>query len=475
MPDEPIYVYRKRRNLELVMVLLAVGISFAAYCSIHLNLDATLPDNWMFVLIVGAVIGIVAHVVVRIRVPYADPLILPAALLLNGLGLAMIHRLDLANPAQTDAPMQLIWTGLGVLLFVVTLIVINDHRALQRFPYILFLVGLVLLLLPMVPGLGVEEFGARIWIRVGPFSFQPGEIAKIVLSLAFAAYLVEKREVLALAGRRFIGIDLPRARDLGPILIMWVASVLVLVYETDLGSSLLFFGLFVVMLYVATERPGWVFLGVIMFAAAAVAAYALFAHVKVRVNAWLNPMDNVDRNWQVIQGMFALDWGGILGRGLGLGSPWMIPLAKSDMIIAALTEELGMAGFMAIIMLFVIISARGLRAALASREPFGKLLAVGLSFGFALQTFIIVGGVTRAIPLTGLTTPFMSRGGTSLIANWIIMAALIVISHQARKPTPPPEPVTADDVEDLADDRTQVISAGRPVHQSTPEAEEATA
>lgn len=447
-----VVIYHKRRNIEAVMVLFALAIGIVGWALTHYNLKAEMPPNLPVVAGIWIGLGLAAHLAVRIRIPYADPVILPCVLLLNGLGLTMIYRLN-PDPAST----QMLWTGLGVVLFVTTLVLVPDHRGLQAYTYILFLAGLVLLLLPLVPGLGREVMGARIWIFVGPFSFQPAEVAKIVLAIAFSSYLVEKREVLAEAGARVLGVDLPRPRDLGPIGIMWVASLLVLVYQRDLGTSLLFFGLFVMMLYTATERPSWPILGSLLFFGGAYLAYLLFGHVRVRVNAWLFPFSNYDQNLQIISAQYGMAWGGLLGRGLGLGKPWMTPLASSDFIAGAIGEELGTAGLIAVVMVYGLIVARGLRASLAAKELFGKLLAAGLSFVFALQVFIIIGGVTRLLPLTGLTTPFMSQGGSSMIANWVIVGLLLVISHQARKPV---APVTADPDPDR--DTTQALAAQSP-------------
>ena len=331
-----------------------------------------------------------------------------------------------------------------MLLFILVVVLLRDHRPLQRFTYTIGLVGIVLLLLPLVPGLGTEKFGARIWIEVGGYSFQPAEAAKILLAIAFAGYLVEKRDVLALAGYRLLGLDLPRARDLGPIAVIWLLSLAILVLQRDLGTSLLFFGLFVMLLYVSTERPGWVVLGTLLFAAGAYFGYLTFHHVKVRVGAWLDPFSDYDAYFQVINAQFGMAWGGLLGTGLGLGRPGLTPLARSDFIAAAIGEELGMTGLMAVIMIYGLIVARGLRTALQCREPFGKLLAAGLSFAFALQVFTILGGVTRLLPLTGLTTPFMSQGGSSLVSNWVVMALLLVISHQVRKPAVTVTPLDPD-------------------------------
>lgn len=434
---------RKRRNAELLLVLFAVALALSGYVQVDLNVLGHLPDNLIMISVIGVLIPLLGHIAIRWRLPYADPVILPCATLLNGLGLVMIHRIDLINqPATTGAVQQLIWTGLGMVLLIIVVAVVRDHRPLQGFPYTLGLAGLVLLLLPLVPGLGRGDIGgARIWIHVGPLSFQPAEVSKVLLAIAFASYLVEKRDVLALAGWRVLGIDLPRARDLGPILLVWLSSLMVLVFQNDLGTSLMFFGLFVVMLYISTQRPGWAVIGILLFAVGAVFGYLTRGHVRVRVVAWLHPFSDLTDGWQIIQSQFGLAWGGLLGRGLGEGRPGLVPLARSDFIASSIGEELGMAGLFAVILIYGIIVARGLRIALACREAFGKLLAAGLAFSFALQVFLIIGGVTRLLPLTGLTTPFMSQGGSSLVANWVVMGLLLVISHQVRKPVTTTEDV----------------------------------
>ena len=377
---------------------------------------------------------------VRFVAPYADPVLLPVVAALNGLGLAIIHRLDLSLDT-TYARQQLTWMTLGVLLFVVTLVVIRDHRVLQRFTYTSGLAAIVLLLLPLVPGLGTEINGARIWINVGPFSFQPGEVAKLLLVVTFAGYLVLHRDALALAGRRVLFVDLPRGRDLGPILLMWLVSLGILVFQTDLGSSLLFFGLFLIMLYVATERAGWLIVGAGLFLGGALLAYRFEPHVRIRVDTWLHPFDFYDdadgaKSYQLVESMFGMGWGGLLGRGLGLGMPQRIPRAESDFIMGALGEELGLTGVIAVIVLYGLIVERALRASLICRDGFGKLMAVGLGSVLALQVFVVIGGVTRLIPLTGLTTPFLSYGGSSLVANWVLIALLLRISDHARRPAP---------------------------------------
>lgn len=466
-----IVVYRKRRWVEAFMIALALGISLGGYFLTHLNTDGELPKPWPWAVGIAVSLALLIHLMVRWRLPYADPLILPSVLLLNGLGLALIHRLDLADTkAPHSAELQLMWTAVAIVAAGVVIYLLRDYRTLRAYPYLLFLIGMIMLMLPLVPGIGQENHGAQIWIRLGRWSFQPAEVAKIILSIAFAAYLVEKREVLAMAGVRVAGIDLPRLRDLGPILVMWLASLAVLVFQKDLGTSLLFFGLFVMMLYVATERPSWPILGVVLFSAGAFAAFLAFGHVQVRVSSWLDPFSNFDQNYQVINAQFGLAWGGFFGTGWGLGRPYLTPLAKTDFIAAAAGEELGVAGLTAIIMVYGIIVARGLRTALGAKDPFGKLLAAGLSFVFALQVFAILGGVTRLLPLTGLTTPFMSQGGSSLVANWVMIALLLVITHHVRRPAL--EPSAAGPVHSLAEESTQVIDlnavAPQPVATGVP-------
>ncbi|MGI8700618.1 MAG: FtsW/RodA/SpoVE family cell cycle protein [Nocardioidaceae bacterium] len=444
-------VPKKRRGVELALLLMALVIGVGSYALVGLGTRDKVPGD---IVAYGGglvVLALACHLVVRLRAPYADPVILPCVVALNGIGLAMIHRIDLARLAQdpgahTYATQQLIWTTLSVVGFILTMLVLRDHRGLQSLTYTMGLLGLALLLLPLVPGLGVNINGARIWIYLGGLSFQPGEVAKICLAIFFAGYLVVKRDALALAGRRFLGIDLPRGRDLGPIVAMWVISLGILVFEDDLGSSLLFFGLFVILLYVATERPSWLVVGGLLFAAGAYWSYLLFAHVQTRVNGWLDPFSSPDANYQIVQGQYSMAWGGILGRGWGQGSPQLTPLAWSDFIGTSLAEELGLTGLMAIIVIYALIVERGLRTALLCRDAFGKLLAVGLSMAFALQVFVVLGGVTKLIPLTGLTTPFLSYGGSALLANWAMVALVLRVSNHARQPAPALVAPTADDV-----------------------------
>jgi cell division protein FtsW (lipid II flippase) len=431
-----VVVYSRRSVSSLGMMLLALGIGVGGYLLVNLNqFKGSLPADWPYAVGIWAALGVVSWAVVKWRLPYADPLLLPCVFLLNGLGIDMIYRLDQATtPSMQSGRLQLEWTIGAVVLMLVVVFALNDHRRLQRYTYIWFTIGITLLLLPLIPGLGRESHGARVWIRLGSLSFQPGEVAKIILSIAFAAYLTEKRDVLALAGRRFLGIDFPRMRDLGPIAIMWVTSLLILVFQTDLGMSLLFFSLFVAMIYVATQRPSWAILGLLMVVAMGTAGFWFVSHVKVRFEAWLQPFANYDQNFQIISAQFGFAFGGLFGTGLGLGRPYLTPIAKSDFIAAALGEELGMVGLFAILLVYLVIVARVLRASLVAREPFGKLLAAGLAFAFALQVFIIIGGITRLLPLTGLTTPFMSQGGSSLISNYLLVGVLLTLTHQVRRP-----------------------------------------
>ncbi|MFC0628083.1 FtsW/RodA/SpoVE family cell cycle protein [Kribbella deserti] len=439
---------RTRRGVELFLLIIAVAVAVGAYINIGITVQGKIPASTGYYAAGIGILALVAHIVLRYKAPYADPVLLPCAVLLNGLGLAMIHRIDLAYAVRgiertAAAPQQITWTTVGVMLFLGVILLVRDHRRLQAFTYTAGLVGLILLIMPLTPGLGVERLGARIWVSVFGLSFQPGEVAKICLVIFFAGYLVVKRDVLTLAGHRFLGLDLPRARDLGPILVAWACSLGVLVFEKDLGTSLLFFGLFLTLLYVSTERIGWILIGGLMFAVGGWFAYATFGHVRVRVNTWLDPFGNIDQGgFQLVTALYGQGWGGILGRGLGEGRPDLTPVSQSDFIMSSFAEELGLTGLIALILVYTLIVERGMRTALGCRDIFGKLVAVGLAMSFAVQVFVVVGGVTGLIPLTGLTTPFMSLGGTSLVANWAIVALLLRISDQARRPQTPAAPVS---------------------------------
>ncbi|GAA4306313.1 FtsW/RodA/SpoVE family cell cycle protein [Streptomyces venetus] len=443
-----------RRNTELALLVFAVVIPVFAYANVGLAINDSVPPGLLsYGLGLGLLAG-VGHLVVRKFAPYADPLMLPLATLLNGIGLVVIWRLDQSKRLQASntfveaAPRQLMYSALGVALFVAVIIFLKDHRVLQRYTYISMAGALLLLVLPLVPGLGKNVFGARIWIQIpGLGTIQPGEFAKIVLAVFFAGYLMVKRDALALASRRFMGLYLPRGRDLGPIIVVWAISILILVFETDLGTSLLFFGMFVIMLYVATERTSWIVFGLLMSAAGAVTVASFEPHVQQRVQAWLDPMNEfklsregvLGHTEQSMQALWAFGSGGTLGTGLGQGNSDLIGFAaNSDFILATFGEELGLAGIMAILLLYALIVERGVRTALAARDPFGKLLAVGLSGAFALQVFVVAGGVMSLIPLTGMTMPFLAYGGSSVIANWALIGILLRISDTARRPAPAP-------------------------------------
>jgi cell division protein FtsW (lipid II flippase) len=454
---------RGRRGAELVMLVFAVVVVLFAYASVGLGLNGKLPSGMLTYGVAFAVIVGIAHLAVRRLAPWADPLLLPLAALLNGLGIVMIFRLQesgrggnpgtaISTMSTSTTALQVVWSAVGMAAFVITLAVVRQPRMLQRYTYTFGAIGLVLLAIPaLLPASMSEVNGAKVWISVGSFSIQPGEFAKLAFAVFFAGYLVTKRDVLSLAGRRVLGIDLPRARDLGPVLIAWGVSLLILVFETDIGQSALFFGLFVVMLYIATQRTSWLLIGISLFVFGAVAAGKLFSHVGDRFTIWLHPFKysnvfcgagNVHvvcvPSYQLAQGMYGMGFGGLFGTGLGHGEPYLTPLVQSDFIITAFGEELGLTGLMALLLIFGLIVQRGLRAAMAVRDPFAKLLAGGLSFVVALQVFVIVGGATRLIPLTGITTPFLSQGGSSLVASWILIAVLMRISDTARRPAPQP-------------------------------------
>ena len=434
-----------RRNTELAMLVFAVLVPVFAYANVGLAKDGALPAGMLgYGLGLGG-IAVVTHLVMRRFAPYADPLMLPIATLLNGLGLVLIWRLD-QEPAVTTpelggemAPGQLMWSALGVVLFVAVLLFLKDHRILQRYTYISMVIALVLLIAPMF---FPARNGARIWVTTPFGSLQPGEFAKIIIAVFFAGYLMVKRDALALASRRFMGLYLPRGRDLGPILTIWALSLLILIFETDLGSSLLFFGIFVVMLYVATERTSWILFGLLLSAGGAVFVASFNSHVGSRVENWLDPLALAENGGvtETAQAMYAFGSGGLFGAGLGQGYSRLIGgiAVKSDYILATVGEELGLVGLMAILLLYGLLIQRGIRTALAARDPFGKLLAVGLSAAFALQVFVVAGGVTALIPLTGMTMPFLAQGGSSVVANWALIAVLLRISDTARRPAPTP-------------------------------------
>ena len=430
------------------MLLFAFALVLFAFANVGFTLKGAKTSGIAEYMAGYIIITLIAHLAMRRFAPWADPLLLPLAALLNGLGIVMTDRLLLQNkllltPMNSSAAIiQVVYSAIGVGGFVAVLAFIHEPRVLQRYTYTLGAAGLLLVALPaLLPASISEVQGAKIQVRLGSFTIQPEEFAKLALAAAFAGFLVAKRDVLALAGRRVLGIDLPRARDLGPILVMWAASLLLLVFESDVGTSAVFMGLFVAMLYIATSRTSWLLLGFVMFVAGAFAASQLFGHVHERFTIWLHPFQGQNpfgNSFQLVQGLYGMASGGLLGKGLGAGQPYLTPLVQSDLVISAFGEEIGLAGVMAILLIYGLIVQRGLRIAMSVKDPFSKLLAGGLSFMLALQVFVIIGGVTRLIPLTGITTPFLSQGGSSLVASWMLVALLARLSDTARRPPPRP-------------------------------------
>jgi cell division protein FtsW (lipid II flippase) len=445
---------RTRRNAELALLLVAMVIVATYLGVVEANvLDTVTPDFWMPAAIL-TVVFVALHVVVRFLAPYADPALLPAVALLNGLGVGFLRRLDLSDtpPAERTSlttfagagGRQLAWTLAAVVGAAILLFVVRDHRAVSRYAYTLGLTGIALVMLPAVlPRRFSEINGAKLWIILpGIGQIQPGEFAKLLLVSFFAYYLVRKREVLSLASRRFLGIDFPRGRDLGPVVAVWALSLMVLVFEKDLGTALLYFGMFVVTLYIATERVSWLIIGLLLFFGGAFLAYSLgasvggpFANFYQRVQIWQDPFaDPNSSGYQLVQSLLGLGTGGLFGAGPGGGEPGIVPEVHNDFIIAGFGEEIGLFGLTALLAIYLLIVERGIRAGLQVRDSFGKLLAGGLAFTLGLQVFVIVGGVSKLIPLTGQTTPFLSAGGSSLMANWLLVAMLLRISDAARRP-----------------------------------------
>lgn len=451
--QQPVEASSARRRTELLMLLFAIAVVFFGYGAVGLGLKGRFPPGLPAMVIGFAVLILAAHLAIRRFAPYADPLLLPLAALLNGMGLVMLYRLEQSgrngNPGFQVAGMpasvtttQLLYTGVGIAALIAVLVLISEVRALQRYTYTLGAIGLVLLAIPaLMPASHSVVNGAQVWIIFGGFSVEPGQFAQLALAVFFAGYLVAKRDALALAGRRVLGIDLPRARDLGPVLLAWAASVLILIFETDIGTSAMFFGLFVAMLYIATQRTSWLLLGLGLFTAGSWLTALMFNHVMERFTVWLHPFSGTNPTgiaYQPVQALEGMAFGGFFGTGLGAGQPYRTPLVQSDFIFAAFGEEIGLVGAMALLLVFGLLVQRGLRTAVAAKDPFAKLLAGGLSFVLALQIFVIVGGVTGLIPLTGVTTPFLSEGGSSLVASWILVGLLIRMSNSARRPAPQP-------------------------------------
>jgi peptidoglycan glycosyltransferase len=420
---------KRRRSTELTLVVMAGAITAAAYTLASLGANAEIPAG------IGAFLGLllvligVAHLAVRLLARGADSTLLPLAVLLHGLGFVMITRLD-----DRLAGLQSLWSLVAIAAFVATLLFVQRATDLARFKWTLFFAGAALLLLPMSPGIGRNVNGARIWVALGPLNFQPGEFAKIALAIFFAAYLAERRELIAASTWKIGPFRVPEIQYIAPILVAWGFSVLVMVGERDLGSSLLFFTLFVVMMWVATERISYLFIGFVLFGVAAFVSWRMFGHVQTRVDIWLDPWeDEYGKGFQIVQALYGLGDGGIAGTGLGRGSPDKVPEAQNDFIFAALGEEMGLVGATTVLMAYLLLIGAGLRIALRTDRTFEKLLAVGLTTIVGMQAFIIVGGVIKVVPLTGITLPFVSYGGSSLLSNYILLAILLRLSDSGAR------------------------------------------
>ncbi len=430
----------RRRNLELGLLLFAITVGLSALMLAELGALGTIDPGVLGMTIAFVVLILGVHVVERVVAPDADPFVVPIATLLNLLGIAEITRIDIAEGLtgwDAFGVRQVVWSAIAVVAAGAVLVVIRNHRVLQRYRYVAGFLAIALLVLPFLPVIGLSVNGARAWVSLGVASFQPGEIAKIALAVFFAGYLVTARDSLSVVGRKVLGFTFPRIRDSGPIVVVWVLSMAVIVFQRDLGSGLLYFGLFLVMIYVATGRASWVVLGTVLFVGGAYVAARSLEYVGGRFYGWLNTFDPTlydqgGGSYQLANGLFGLADGGLPGTGLGRGNPDITPLAESDFIIASLGEELGLIGLFAIFVLYMVFVSRGFHIGFAGQDDFGRLLGVGLGFVVALQVFIVAGGVTRVIPLTGLTTPFLAAGGSSLVANWVIVALLVRLSDSVR-------------------------------------------
>jgi cell division protein FtsW (lipid II flippase) len=418
---------RPRSGVAVAFTVLALVIALGAYALAGLGRRGHVPVTFALYGSIFAIGFAAAAFTIRRYAPSADPALFPTAGVLTGLGFAVIFRLSGGLAAE-----QVTWVAVGIGAFCGTLVLVRDHRMLDAYTYTIGLLGLVLLLLPVVPGIGRTINGARLWVKVGPIGFQPSEIGKVLIVVFLASYLTQKRELLRVGTGGVGPLRLPPAKHLMPVLLAWGASLAVLFIQRDLGASLLYFGIFVVMLWVATGRVAYLAIGVVLFAVGAWFGYQAFDHVQLRVDVWLHALDPAKvfglGYGQLAQAQFAMGTGGLVGTGLGLGSPGLVPFAATDFIFAAIGEELGMLGTVGVLLLYVVLVGKGLQAALGCSDGFGRLLAAGLSTAVALQTFVIVGGVTRVIPLTGVTLPFVSYGGSSLVSNFVLLALLVRVS-----------------------------------------------
>lgn len=411
----------------IAFTVVALLLSIGAYVIAGYGKRDQLPAKFAAYVTIFAAGYAGALLVMRRFAPAADPALFPTAGVLVGLGFAMIFRLS--GGLATE---QATWIVVGLAAFAVTLLIVRDHRMLDAYTYTIGLLGLILLMLPIVPGIGRTINGARLWVQIGYLGFQPAELGKVLIVVFLASYLTQKRELLQVAMTRLGPLRLPAPKHLAPVALAWAGSLAILFVQRDLGASLLYFGIFVVMLWVATGRAAYLVFGLVLFAIGAYLGWLVFDHVQLRVDVWLNALDpnkvTAQGYGQLAQAQFGMATGGLVGTGLGQGSPGLIPFAPTDFIFAAIGEELGLLGTTAVLLLYVTLVGKGLRIALETRDAFGRLLATGLATLIGLQTFVIVGGVTRVIPLTGVTLPFMSYGGSSLVSNFILLALLVRVS-----------------------------------------------
>ncbi|MEX3505356.1 FtsW/RodA/SpoVE family cell cycle protein [Corynebacterium sp. LK2510] len=425
------------RTRELFLLICSALLLLLMLFGLEMSQGRTLSTELFY--LVGGFVGVyaVAHLAICYAAPYADQVLLPVVATLNAIGLVIIYRLDLAERPGYGAlaDRQILWSAAGIVLLVATLLILRDHKSLQRYSYLLGLAGLIFLALPLVWPQPPDFADARIWIWLGPFSIQPGEFSKILLLIFFAQLLAQKRSLFTVAGKRFLGLSFPRLRDLAPIMVVWAIAILIMGISNDFGPALLLFATVLSMVYFATSRTSWLIIGVGLVAAGGYAVYQVSAKIQERVNNFIDPLAHYDTTgYQPAQALFGLSWGGVTGTGLGYGHPDMVPVAHSDYILAAVGEELGLVGLAAVLLLFAVFTTRGFHAALQVRDSYGTLLAAGLSTTIVIQIFVVAAGISALMPMTGLTTPFMSAGGSSIMANYILLGILLRISNSANRP-----------------------------------------
>jgi len=425
------------RNRELFALVPASLLVAAGFAAIFIQESERLSDVSLTYGAIFLALCVGAHLVVRFTLPYADPYLLPLVAVLACFGLVVIYRLD-----EEKAREQAQWFVVGLALFALTILFLRDFRVLERYRYTVALAGLGLLLLPRVPGIGQRVNGAYLGVSLGPISFQPAEFGKLAIVVFLAAYLRDTRQVLVQGARRIAGVTIPPLKHFGPVLVVWGLAMLMLVFIRDLGSSVMYFGAFLALLYVATSRMSFVVIGLGMFAVGAWFFASTVSHVQDRIAIRNNPFspDVVDREgYQIAQSLFAQADGGLFGTGFGqalleVGDRPLLPAADTDLIYAVIVNELGLAGACGLLLVYLLFAERGAKVAMLAPDSFSKLLAIGLTAVFALQVFVIVGGVTKVIPLTGVTLPFVSYGGSSIVANFVLLALLLLVSDRARRP-----------------------------------------